>query len=521
MDLHGVLDVLMFATLVGALMCGFPVAFTIGGVALAFGALGLALGVFQPGFLAAFPQRVFGTMTNQALTAVPLFILMGVVLERSKIAEDLVTTMGDLFGKARGGLLFATTLVGALLAASTGVVGATVVTMGLLALPAMLARGYSRPLAAGTIATAGTLGQVIPPSVVLILLGDVIGSATQRAAAELGVAARSVSVGDLFAGALVPGLVLVGLYLAWLAAVVWLRPDAAPAGAGGFPGGRRIASALAAPLLLILAVLGSILAGVATPTEGAAVGAAGAILLAGFRLERDAGRAGSLPARLVLAGGASVAGLTALGLAVGMPGAQPDPGAMHVAVALALCAGATAGLLAGLLALSRAREFGASLRATVDITAMVFTILIGAVLFSLVFRGLGGDEWIAGLLETIPGGLTGALAMVMLVIFVLGFFLDFIEICTIVVPLVATPLIMMGADPVWLGVLIAVMLQTSFLTPPFGFALFYLRGVAGDRLTTLEIYRGVVPFIVLQLVGLGLVWAIPALATWLPAQLYR
>ncbi len=521
MDLHGLLDVAMFATLILVLLLGYPVAFTIGGVALIFGLIGLGLGVFQPSYFAALPQRVFGTMTNQALTAVPLFILMGVILERSKIAEDLLTTMGDLFGKARGGLLFATTLVGALLAASTGVVGATVVTMGLLALPAMIARGYSKPLAAGTIASAGTLGQIIPPSVVLILLGDVIGSANQRAAAEMGVAANPVSVGDLFAGALIPGLVLVGLYLAYQALVVWLDPKAAPAGEGAYPGLARIAGALAAPLALILAVLGSILAGVATPTEGAAVGAAGAALLAGWRLERDAGRGRGTLARSILAGGACLAGLAVMALTIGMPGAEPRLGLAHSAAAAVLSLGLVSGLGAGLAALSRARELKSSLRSTVDITAMVFTILIGAALFTLVFRGLGGDDWIAGLLADIPGGLTGALLAVMIVMFVLGCFLDFIEICTIVVPLVAPPLIKMGADPIWLGVMMAVNLQTSFLTPPFGFALFYLRGVAGDRLTTLEIYRGVVPFIGLQLVGLALTWSVPELATWLPRQLYQ
>lgn len=521
MDLHGMLDILMFVTLIAALLKGYPVAFTIGGVALIFGLIGLATGIFQPSYFAAFPQRVFGTMTNPALTAVPLFILMGVVLERSKIAEDLLSTMGDLFGKAPGGLLFATTIVGALLAASTGVVGATVVTMGLLALPAMMSHGYHRPLAAGTIAAAGTLGQIIPPSVVLILLGDVIGSANQRAAAEMGVSADPVSVGDLFAGALIPGLVLVGLYLAYQAIVVALDPKKAPGGSGAYPGLSRIMQALAAPLALILAVLGSILAGVATPTEGAAVGAAGAILLAGWRAESDAGRRNGWAARLVLGGGAGLAGLAAMALSIGMPGTAPAFGWLHLAAAIVLSLAIAAGMIAGLFAMRRARELTSALRSTASITAMVFTILIGAALFTLVFRGLGGDDWIAGMLEAIPGGLTGALFAVMAVIFVLGFFLDFIEICTIVIPLVAAPLIMMGADPLWLGVLIAINLQTSFLTPPFGFALFYLRGVAGDRISTLDIYRGAVPFIGLQLLGLALVWIFPALATWLPGLLYR
>lgn len=523
-ELSGILDIAMFVTLLAALMLGYPVAFTLAGVALAFGLIGLAMGIFQPSFFAAFPQRVFGTMNNATLTAVPLFVLMGVILERSRIAEELLSTMGDLFGRLRGGLLYSTTLVGALLAASTGVVGATVVTMGLLALPAMLQRGYDKRIATGSIAAAGTLGQIIPPSIVLILLGDVIGNANQRANLEMGRPADAVSVGDLFAGALIPGLLLVALFLVYQALVAWLKPSAAPAGGGAYPGLARIVGALVAPLVLILAVLGSILAGVATATEGAAVGAAGAALLAGHRLERDAGRGRGLLARLVLGGGAALALLVALRLAVDLPAlAGQDSAAALAATALAavLSLAALSGVVGGLVALRRSGALSPALRSTADITAMVFVILIGAALFTLVFRGLGGDVWVQSMLEATPGGLTGALLFTFFVMFVLGFFLDFIEICFVVVPLVAVPLIMMGADPVWLGVMMALVLQTSFLTPPFGFALFYLRGVAPPEVATLDIYRGVVPFILLQLAAVGIVWAMPSLATWLPGLLYR
>jgi tripartite ATP-independent transporter DctM subunit len=521
MDIHGALDILMFATLVAAILMGYPVAFTLAGVALAFGLIGLSLGVFTPAYFAAFPQRVFGTMTNQTLVAVPLFVLMGVILERSKIAEDLLSTMGDLFGRARGGLLYSTSIVGALLAASTGVVGATVVTMGLLALPAMMARGYHAPTALGSIAAAGTLGQIIPPSIVLVLLGDVLTTANQRAQQELGNSAPdAVSVGDLFAGALIPGLFLVGIYIVYQAVRSFLDPKIAPAADTPYPSLSRTASALAAPLLLIVGVLGSILAGVATPTEGAAVGAAGAALLAGFRLERDAGRPKSLLARAALVGGAGLVGLVLLRLLAPTRALDPGDGVLFWAAAL-LCAMAAAGVIGGFVALMRQRELAGVLRGATDITAMVFMILIGAALFSLVFRGLGGDEWVAGMLEAVPGGLTGAMLFTMAVMFILGFFLDFIEICFIVVPLVAAPLIMMGADPVWLGVMMALVLQTSFLTPPFGFALFYLRGVAPASVRTIDIYRGVVPFILLQLVAVAAVWMAPPLATWLPGMLYR
>jgi tripartite ATP-independent transporter DctM subunit len=517
------LDVAMFASLAVALMLGAPVAFTLAGLSLIFAGLGLYFGVFDIGFLQAIPNRLFGTMTNVALTAVPLFILMGAILERSKLAEQLLSTMGDLFGSLRGGLLFSTTLVGAVLAASTGVVGATVTAMGLLALPLMLKRGYDKGLATGSIAAAGTLGQIIPPSIVLILLGDVISAAHQRAQLEKGTASpTAISVGDLFTGAIIPGLLLVLLYLLYQGFVAWTNPAAAPAGAAQRPPWRQVFSALAAPLILVLSVLGSILAGVATPTEGAAVGALGALMLAG--LKHEPGEAKGLLGRLVELGLISIAALVLLRYNFDLRLGRPDVGLVdQIAIVLAgLFAGLTViGVLAAGLRLMRKRQLQPALRSTAEVTTMVFTILIGAALFALVFRGLGGDEWIEGLVNAIPGGMIGALIIVNLIIFLLGFFLDFIEICYIVIPLVAPPLLMMGADPIWLGVMFAMNLQTSFLTPPFGFALFYLRGVAPPEVKTMDIYRGVVPFIGLQVLALIAVALWPGLATWLPSLLYR
>jgi tripartite ATP-independent transporter DctM subunit len=412
------------------------------------------------GILEALPSRLFGSMQNQTLVAVPLFIFMGLVLERARIAESLLETLGELFGHGRGGIAIAVVVVGALLAASTGIVGATVVTMGLLSLPAMLKSGYDPRIATGTICASGTLGQVIPPSIILVLLGDVLSSAYQQAQLRAGnFAPESVSVGDLFAGAMIPGLLLVAAYIGYLLAVAWLRPARMPpppadvlAARGHL--GRRVAGALLAPLALIVAVLGSIIAGFATPTEAAAVGAAGAL-----------------------------------------------------AIALARRA----------LPLGRLREV---MRGTVRLTSMVFVILLGASIFSLVFRGFGGDLLLHELLSSLPGGPLGALALVMVVMFLLGFIIDFIEIIYIVVAVVAPILLGMGLDPVWLGVLMAVNLQTSFLTPPFGFALFYLRGVAPPSVRTADIYRGAVPFILMQLAMLAVLWFWPRLATWLPDLIY-
>ncbi|MBB5519845.1 TRAP transporter large permease [Amphiplicatus metriothermophilus] len=524
----GWLDIAMIVVLCAMLMSGYPVAFSLAGTALIFAVLGLSFGVFDPGFLAPFPQRIFGAVANTTLIAVPVFILMGAILEKSKIAEELLDGMAKLFGRLRGGLGFSVTVVGALLAASTGIVGATVVAMGLLSLPTMLRRNYDPAFAAGSIAAAGTLGQIIPPSIALILLGDVISNAYQKAQLEQGVfAPETVSVGDLFAGALIPGLMLVGFYLAYQIFVAATRPAAAPAIPAEEIGPRAEAwksalKTLPAPLLLIVAVLGSILAGAATPTEAASVGAVGALLIAGARLAPKG--AGLLGRPAVFAAAAAIVGLIALTsfLDLRLGRAAPAPiERVGIILAFLLCAIIPWGALASLHRLAREKALAPIVDQTARVTTMVFTILIGAALFSLVFRGLGGDETVERALAAAPGGVVGAVIAVMLVMFLLGFFLDFIEITFVVVPLVAPALLAMGVSPVWLGVMMAVNLQTSFLTPPFGFALFYLRGVAPPEVKTTHIYRGAIPFIAIQLVMLGVLAAFPGLATWLPRVLYQ
>jgi tripartite ATP-independent transporter DctM subunit len=449
---------LLFLTVIVLLLAGFPVAFTLGGTALLFAGFGVLGGSFNEALLSGLPNRVFGIMANETLVAVPLFVFMGVTLERARIAEELLETLSALFGSLRGGLGISVTLVGMLLAASTGIVGATVVTMGLLSLPTMIKRGYSPEIAAGTICASGTLGQIIPPSIILVMLGDVMTTAYQQAQLEMGVySPKTVSVGDLFAGALIPGLMLVGLYTLYILGVAFFRPTAMPAhqrAEGETISFVRVMSALLPPLLLIFAVLGSILKGLATPTEAAGVGGMGALLLALARRE-----------------------------------------------------------------LSR-RRLEEIMRSTLRISSMVFMILIGASLFSLVFRGYGGDDGVRDLLASLPGGVVGAVILVMLVMFLLGFVLDFIEITFVVVPIVGPVLLAMGLDPIWLGIMIAINLQTSFLTPPFGFALFYLRGVAPSSVSTAEIYRGAVPFVGIQLFALLLLAAFPELVTWLPSKIY-
>ncbi len=519
-DVEVLLAVGMFATAIVALMAGYPVALTLGGVSLLFALLGIALGLFPEALLKAFPNRIQGSMENQVLIAVPLFVLMGVILERSRVAEDLLQIAGRLLGRMPGGLGYSVVIVGALLAASTGIVGATVITMTLIALPTMLQQGYDPRVSSGTIAASGTLGQIIPPSIVLILLADAISNANQSASLQGGLGPSVVSVGDLFAGALLPGLVLVGLYLAYLAVIAWLRPQASPpvtVPADTAPLDlRQIANGLGAPVALIIAVLGSILGGIASPTEAAAVGAAGAVLLAGLRLSQNA-PAWTSP--LLLSGLAALVALLVLANGLDLRVAQDTPTAVEVGgmwLAAMLATLFALSLATGLYVLSRGSQLYPSLRSAAHITAMVFLILIGASLFSLVFRGYGGDDMVANLLKGVPGGAWGALALTMLVMFVLGFFLDFIEIVFVVVPLVAPPLILLGFDPVWLAILMALNLQTSFLTPPFGFALFYLRGAAPPGLETIDIWRGALPFIGLQLLMIALVAAIPPLATWLP-----
>ncbi len=514
----------MFIVTCGALMAGFPVAFTLGGVSLVFGLFGWMIGLFDLAFVNNLPSRIFGTTTNQVLFAVPLFIFMGVMLERSRIAEELLDTMGKAFGTMRGGLGFSVTIVGALLAASTGIVGATVVTMGLLALPTMLRRGYDTSLACGSIAAAGTLGQIIPPSIVLILLGDQISNAYQEAQRQIGNwSPEPVSVGDLFAGALLPGLVLVAMYLAYQVGMAVLRPSTSPAmprhavDDANFTA--KVLHALVPPLLLIVAVLGSILGGVATPTEAAGVGAIGALMLAALRQQQ----ARRWPVVMAVA---CLIGLLALTSLVDLRITRttiPTGDMIGIVVAGILSAGLIVGLLAALRITAKADILKRVCGSTMEITAMVFVILIGAGLFSLVFRGYGGDHAVTRLLtdEDLVGGPAGAILLVMLVMFVLGFFLDFIEITFVVVPVVAPALLANDfVDPVWLGVLMAMNLQTSFLTPPFGFALFYLRGVAPKEVRTMQIYKGVMPFILIQLVALGVLALFPGLATWLPDQLF-
>ncbi len=453
-----IVALLLFASVCLVLLFGYPVAFTLAGVSLIFALAGSAFDIFDITYLSAFPSRVFGVLTNQTLIAVPLFVLMGVVLERSKIAEDLLDTMAKLFGRYPGGLAVSVTLVGALLAASTGIVGATVVTMGLMSLPTMLRRGYSPEFAAGSICATGTLGQIIPPSIALVLLGDVLANAYQQAQLSMGIfSPKTVSVGDLFMGALLPGLLLVGLYLAYILSIALLKPEQVPP----LPEEERqsdnllveVFKSLLPPLVLIILVLGSIIGGFATPTEAASVGAFGAIVLA---------------------------------------------------------------LLKRQLSFPVLKE---TLQSATQITSMVFMILIGAALFSIVFRGYGGDELIREFFDALPGGVFTACLLVMVIIFLLGFILDFIEITFVVIPIVAPVLLAMGVDPIWLGIMIAINLQTSFLTPPFGFALFYLRGVAPPELGTAQLYRGVVPFIGIQLFALALIAMFPAIATWLPAVL--
>ena len=522
MEIREVLVIVMFLSTFGCLLAGFPVAFTLSGTALLFGLGAYALGHFDVAFLSAMPQRIFGTaMTNEVLIAVPLFVFMGVMLERSKVAEELLDTMGMLFGALRGGLGISVFIVGALLAASTGIVGATVVTMGLLALPTMLRRGYDPALACGSISAAGTLGQIIPPSIVLVILGDQISNAYVEAQRTIGNwSPEPISVGDLFAGALLPGLMLVALYILYQLGMAWLRPDSSPAiprqeiaaMAGGLY--RRLMIALVPPMVLIVAVLGSILAGIATPTEAAAVGAVGAILLGGQRLQGGG---------LMLVAGACLVGMLMLSELFDLRVTRtqiPPVDLIAIIVAGLFTVGLAWGLLVSLVRVYRVEVLHDVMRSTMKISAMVFVILIGAAMFSLVFRGLGGDDLVHDFLKNMPGGAFGAMMVVMAVIFILGFFLDWIEITFVVVPIVAPILLQFDINPVWLGVMIAMNLQTSFLTPPFGFALFFLRGVAPAEVTTGHIYRGVAPFVMIQLVGLGLLAAFPDLATWLPKVVF-
>ena len=454
------MPIFMFATICLLLLIGYPVAITLASTALLFAGIGTLNDTFDSAFLQAFPNRLYGIMRNDTLIAVPLFVFMGVMLEKAKIAENLLETMAQLFGNIRGGLGISVAIVGMLLAASTGIVGATVVTMGLLSLPTLMKQKYDPRISTGIICASGTLGQIIPPSIVLVLLGEVISSAYQQAQLDMGnFTPKTISVGDLFVGALIPGLLLVCLYILYLIFISMIKPQMMPlpdntSADNNAINYRLILKALFPPLFLILAVLGSILAGLATPTEAASVGAVGATVLA---------------------------------------------------------------MTNKTLSFSQLKEV---IQNTTQVTSMVFLILIGASIFSLVFRGFSGDEMIQDFLSDLPGGKMGAVFIVMMVMFLLGFILDFIEITFVIVPIVGPVLLGMGIDPVWLGIMIAINLQTSFLTPPFGFSLFYLRGVAPESISTKQIYQGVMPFIAIQIFMLILLAYWPSLATWIPSIVY-
>ena len=517
------LSVLLFVAIMGFLLTGYIVAFTLGGLAILFAAAGIWAGAFDPTLLAGLPTRFWGVVTNPVLIAVPLFVFMGVLLERSGIAETLLTTMGQVFGSLRGGLGYSVVIVGALLAAATGVVGATVVTMGLLSLPAMLRAGYDPKLATGVICASGTLGQIIPPSTVLIFVADILQGANSAAQYQLGnFAPETVSVGDLFAGAFIPGIMLAVLFLAYVAWRAIFDPESCPpvrmTDDERNALGRRIVVALIPPFVLIVAVLGSIVAGVATPTESASVGSLGALLLAAVKLLADHHLGRDNPTlrdqRLFWFWLGFLALLVGLGAWSGALGLLTFLLVTLVAV-----------LLPVFLSATLRREFMATLFrscvGTMSITSMVFIILLGASAFALVFTRMGGGDLVQEFLRAMPGGRFGALLIVFLIVFVLGFFLDTFEIIFIVVPITAPILLLMDVDPVWLGVMLGLLLQTSFLTPPFGFSLFYLRGVAPPAITTGMIYRGIVPFVAIQIVAFAAVWAFPELATWLPEALFR
>ena len=453
-----ILAIVMFLTTLGLLLFGFPVAFTLAGTALLFGFLGDVLEIFNFRMLGFFPQRIFGTMINEPLVAVPLFIFMGIMLEKTKIAAGLLHSIGELFGSTKGGLGIGVVIVGMLLAASTGIVGATVVTMGMLSLPSMMKAGYDQKIATGTICAAGTLGQIIPPSIVLVLLATILQGANEEAAMLVGnLAPEPVTAIDLFAGAILPGLMLVVLFIIFIFFYARFNPSSCPPVETNRSRKEiyiEAAKSVIPPITLIVLVLGSILFGIATPTESASVGAVGAAIIA---------------------------------------------------------------LLKGELNFKNLKETSIG---TVKLSSFVFVILIGASMFSLVFRGFGGDEMIEHFLGNLPGGLYAALILVMIVIFLLGFFLDYIEIIFVIVPLVGPILIANGADPLWLGILISLNLQTSFLTPPFGFSLFFLRGVAPDSIQTRNMYKGVIPFIGIQILAILIVGFYPEIATWLPDKMF-
>lgn len=512
------LDLLMFGFACIVLLLGYPVAFSLAGSAILFAFIGDYFGVFPMQFLRAIPQRIFGTMTNEILMAVPLFVFMGTMLEKSKVAEELLENMDRVFQNIRGGLGISVSIVGALLAASTGIVGATVVTMGLLSLPTMLSKGYDPKIATGTVAAAGTLGQIIPPSIVLVLLGDVLSNAYQKSQLDMGVfSPETLSVGELFAGALIPGIVLVLFYILYQIIKSFTDPSSIPdviKNQEKSKNEKNILLILFPPLFLIISVLGSILTGFATPTEAASVGAVGALLLATYKTSNN----NFWPLLAAILFIFLIISSVFFDLRLNRENVDLFTKlSIYGSIIIIIFFGFS--ILKCLSKLYKNKILMETAYSTTKITSMVFIILIGATFFSLVFRGLGGDETIEGLLTSIPGGVIGAVIAVMITMFILGFFLDFIEITFVVVPIVAPILFKMGIDPIWLGVMMAINLQTSFLTPPFGFALFYLRGVAPDSIKTIDIYKGVIPFIFIQIIMLLLLSIFPIIATWLPNKI--
>jgi len=532
------LDLSMFLAAGALLALGYPAAFTLAGVGLVFALIGGHLGVFEVSFLSSLPQQIYDNMTSDVLVAVPLFTFMGVMLERSRAAEDLLDVMARLFGRLPGGLGISVSIVGALLAASTGIVGTAVATMGLLSLPAMLKRGYDPGFAAGTVAAAGSLGQIIPPSIVLVLLGNAISNAYRYVPLGHGhYDFLAVTVGDLFAGALVPGLILVGLYILYQGLVGRLSPDRAPpAPPEELREGKGLALrtliALLPSLLLIVVVLGSIFSGFATPTEAAALGATGALLIAGYKfqsmeLQEAAVHGTPITMRLgpwpIIGAGAALVGLVALRSVFDLSLARPTYNATEreaMIGSFALSALLAWGLWVALLRAHRDGSLAEALRTTMKIACMVFALFIGATIFILVFRGLDGEDTVRQALAGAPFGKLGAMAATMAVVFVLGFFLNAVAIIFVVIPAAAPALAQIGVDPFLLGVIVALTLQTSLLTPPFGPALSSLHNVASADLRRLDLYRGVIPFILIQLAVLALVALMPALATTLPHLIF-
>lgn len=520
MPLDALLCTVMFVLACVCLLIGYPVAFTLPGISLMFGGLGFAMGIFDFSFLGGVPQRIYGTMTNVVMMAVPLFVFMGVMLERSQIAEDLLESMGKLMGRMKGGLGISVTIVGALLAASTGIVGATVVIMGLMALPTMLNKGYSPAVATGGIAAAGTLGQIIPPSIVLVLLGDQLSSAWQASQLAMGnFSPTPLSVGDLFAGALIPGLGLVLLYILYQVLVAIFFPKSCPPVIETEEkiDLKPVLAAFLPPIILVVAVLGSILGGIATPTEAAALGAVGAILMAGYKNNKEK------PMPVIIASGSIVALLFLGGVFDLRMGREEIPFVDYIAFGLSIpiLVAMIWGIAVCFMRVYRNRVIHEVTQMTAKISSMIFIIMVGAALFTLIFLGFNGDFYITEFLSNLPGGRLGAFILVMLVMFALGFFLDFIQIVFVVVPIVAPVLFMMDINPIWLGIMMAMNLQTSFLTPPFGYALFYLRGVAPEEtVKTTDIYRGVLPYILIQVIALIVLYNFEGLVTWLPSIIF-